>query len=190
MRAHVNITTEIKVKLITMTIAALFMVALANPAEAKKRHHTKHNQIVQITPKAACDDRYPMNCGVQSSQRAERYSGRRMARSDSRSLPNPPGTWRVAQSCAHRLAAYWGLGKGLDKVSTWPQVFARASGPAVGLAAVRRDRHHVMGIIGGGPGAWRVADFNSDGRHGNQEYTVANFGSYFFVDPRSRVAMR
>ena len=104
-------------------------------------------------------------------------------------IQNPAGTWRVVASCAHRLAAYWGLGKGLDSVSTWSQVFRRTSGPAVGVAAVRRDRHHVMGIIGGGPGAWQVADFNS-GRHLNREYTVAEFRGYFFVDPRSRIANR
>jgi hypothetical protein len=95
----------------------------------------------------------------------------------------------VSLSCACRLAAYWGLGSGLDKVSTWPRVFARASGPSVGVAAVRHDQHHIIGIIGGGPGAWRVADFNSGG-HRNREYTVADFRGYFFVDPRSRMANR
>lgn len=177
-------------------VTAVLLTAFTNaPADArqhrKSKHHTHHYSKVHIAsaPRATCDDRYPMNCGAQTASR-ERYSSGRMARADSRSIPNPPGTWRVAQSCAHRLAAYWGLGKGLDKVSTWPQVFSRASGPAVGLAAVRGDRHHIMGIIGGGPGAWRVADFNSDGRHGNQEYTVANFGGYFFVDPRIRTASR
>lgn len=104
-------------------------------------------------------------------------------------IPNPAGTWRIFASCAHRLAAYWGLGHGLDKVSTWPEVFRRASGPGVGIAAVRRDQHHIMGIIGGVPGAWRVADFNSGG-HRNREYTVSDFHRYFFVDPHSRMASR
>jgi len=107
--------------------------------------------------------------------------------SDVRLIPNPAGTWRIAQSCAHRLAAYWNLGGGLDKVSLWPRKFPRVSTPAVHVAAVRRDLHHVLGIVGGGPGAWRVVDFNSGG-HLNREYTVASFSGYFFVDPFGRAA--
>lgn len=104
-------------------------------------------------------------------------------------IPNPPGTWRVAVSCAHRLAAYWGLGHGLDAVATWPRRFALVSAPAVGVAAVRNDRHHIMGIIGGGPGAWVVADFNSGG-HLNREYTVSSFPGFFFVDPSQHIDRR
>lgn len=104
-------------------------------------------------------------------------------------IPNPPGTWRVELSCAHRLAAYWGLGRGLDLVATWPRRFARVSAPAVGVAAVRNDRHHIMGIVGGGPGAWVVADFNSGG-HLNREYTVSSFPGFFFVDPSQHIDRR
>lgn len=169
-------------------VTAVLLTAFTNaPADARHHHKRHHYTNVQIAAPVIQDDRYP-NAGFYQTTEPRQYRG--SLRADARRLPNPPGTWRVAQSCAHRLAAYWGLGKGLDKVSTWPHVFARASGPAVGLAAVRGDRHHVMGIIGGGPGAWRVADFNSDGHHGNQEYTVSNFGGYFFVDPRTRVASR
>jgi hypothetical protein len=102
-----------------------------------------------------------------------------------RSIPNPEGTWRVKESCAQRLAAYWGLGSGLDKVSTWPDRFERVSGPSPGIAAVRRDRHHVLGIVGGAPGAWEVVDFNSDGHHGNLAYVTAAFPGYFFVNPHA-----
>lgn len=98
-------------------------------------------------------------------------------------IPNPPGTWRIYRSCAHRLAAYWHLGKGLDAVSTWARRFVRVAGPGIGIAAIRRGQGHIIGIIGGGPGAWLVADFNSGG-HRNREYTVASFPGYFFVDPR------
>ncbi len=181
---------------IMAAIAAFLFTALAtDPAEAKRhhRHHhvTKVVRMAVITPYVQCDDRYPASCGIQPvapQKRATRVAIDPNGNSIT-FIPNPPGTWRVRQSCAHRLAAYWGLGKGLDKVSTWPHVFSRAGGPGVGLAAVRGDRHHIMGIIGGSPGAWQVVDFNSGG-HRNRAYTVSNFGGYFFVDPRTRVAMR
>ncbi len=105
-------------------------------------------------------------------------------------LPNPPGTWRVHNSCAQRLAAYLGLGPGLDAVITWADRYRRVGGPAVGMAAIRRDRHHIMYVKGGHEGAWRVVDFNSTGHHENREYTIATFHNYFFVDPRSRMASR
>ena len=141
----------------------------------------------QLIQSGQCDnDGRCVSFGPPTELSATRH---RVERSDVTFIPNPPGTWRVRLSCAHRLAAYWRLGSGLDKVSTWAAVFARARSPAVGLAAVRNNQRHVMGIIGGGQGAWRVADFNSGG-HRNREYTVANFRGYFFVDPRTRTASR
>lgn len=149
-----------------LAMGVAFMLACmiaASPASARHHHYKKHHHYSHRVLDA--------NGGVTF-------------------IPNPPGTWRVHQSCAQRLAAYLGLPnrKGiLDSVSNWPRLFARAHGPGVGLAAVRSDRHHIIGIIGGYPGAWRVADFNSGG-HLNREYTVSSFKGYFFVDPRSRVA--
>ena len=184
-------------RLLMAAIAASLFVTFATPAEAKRHHrhhhHVKLVHLVSVTPQAHCDDRYPASCGIQPVQPQKRAT--RVASDPNGNsvtfIPNPPGTWRVNLSCAHRLAAYWGLGKGLDAVPTWPKVFSRASGPGVGLAAVRGDRHHIMGIVGGGPGAWRVVDFNSVlPSHQNRTYMVSNFGGYFFVDPRTRVAMR
>jgi hypothetical protein len=193
------------IAVITFATAAL---ALANPAEARHYrhhhyHHTAHHGRVHITATTnACEytnEGHVICRGTvpQNSERTtrvtettrERYYANAETASDVRFIPNPPGTWRVVASCAHRLAAFWNLGTGLDKVSTWPHTFARTSGPGVGVAAVRHDQHHVIGIIGGGPGAWRVADFNSGG-HLNREYTVASFPGYFFLDTRSRLASR
>ena len=184
------------IKLMASTFAVLLSFSLTVQAEAKyRKHHYYHRYhlVRSNTPSApqqAWEYREALSRGtapqVQITHGRRSY---RVERSDVTYIPNPPGTWRVAISCAHRLAAYWGLGKGLDKVSTWPRVFARASGPGVGIAAVRYDQHHVLGIIGGGPGNWRVVDFNS-GNHLNREYTMANFSGYFFVDPRSRMASR
>lgn len=160
-------------------LAVACLVLAASSADARPRHVSKG--IIVCTQQGCSGRAAPGTTHVRR--------GRRVEREDVVFIPNPPGTWRIAQSCAHRLAAYWGLGGGLDAVSTWPRVFARVSGPGVGIAAVRRDQGHVMGIIGGGPGAWRVADFNSGG-HKNREYTISDFRGYFFVDPRSRVARR
>ena len=168
-------------------LAALLLVALSHPAEAKHRH----NHSVRVPEATGClfTNEGRTVCGGSVKAASGHYYGS-PARSGVTFIPNPPGTWRSAKSCAQRLAAYWGLGNGLDAVRTWVKKFPRVSGPGIGIAAVRHDQHHIMGIIGGGPGAWRVADFNS-GDHLNREYTVSNFGPYFFVDPHgSRIAMR
>lgn len=181
-------------KIMAALIAAFSLIAI-NSAEAHKRHH--HNTHIGPEMAANCpiiqDDRYPC-IGVQITAiqpSNDAWSGMRHGKYDGgvKIIPNPPGTWRVAQSCAHRLAAYWGLGSGLDKVSTWPARYGRVDGPGIGVAAVRRDQHHIIGIVGGGPGAWDVVDFNSGG-HLNREYTVSDFHGYFFVKPGSgRIAL-
>ena len=195
----------------TLTLAALIVAIFATTTAAEARHHRhhhyRHHEVAHH--KAATRAAVAQDCEYTNDGRVlclgagQRISGppieaahgdrRRISRLEAESgvrfIPNPPGTWRVRASCAHRLAAYWGLGGGLDAVATWPQVFRRASGPAIGVAAVRNDRHHIMGIIGGGPGGYVVADFNSGG-HLNREYTVANFSGYFFVDTRTRMASR
>ena len=196
----------------TAATAAFIAVLLSHPAEAKhyKHHHYRHSvqherhlhkrletgerafyQAPTVVDTAEADQRYTgySTAGYVRTETKQRFQSRRSEREDVVYIPNPPGTWRVFKSCAHRLAAYWNLGKGLDAVETWPHVFARALGPGVGVAWVRNDRHHVLGIVGGGPGAWRVVDFNS-GDHLNREYTVSDFRGGFFVDTRTRTAMR
>lgn len=87
--------------------------------------------------------------------------------------------------CGCGLARYWGIWeRPLNKVSEWVRKFPRAHGPAVGVAAVRRDQHHILGIVGGGPGAWEVVDFNS-GNHQSRRYVASDFPGYFFLNVRS-----
>jgi hypothetical protein len=98
-------------------------------------------------------------------------------------ISNPSGC-PATKFCACGLAKYWGIWKrDLNKVSEWARHFQRASGPGVGVAAVRRDNHHVIGIVGGGPGAWRVVDFNSGG-HASRTYTASSFPGYYFLAVR------
>lgn len=182
-----------KCKVIAAIFTLLTAIALSHPAEAR-HHRTGHHHYARIatqTP-ADClsDNSGHITCsGAIGPTGGHSYGSyippekRRYAaidangnRSGVRYIPNPPGTWRVNLSCAHRLAAYWGLGHGLDAVDTWPHRFAHASGPCIGCAAYRSG--HIMGIIGGGPGAWVVADFNS-GEHLNREYTISHFPGYY-----------
>lgn len=184
--------------------AAAVAVILLIPTTAEARH-TKHHRSVQSAQSCTYDNDGKTTCPSgaitwntqQQNVRDQRVTKQArshisgvatVAEEGVRFIPNPAGTWRVARSCAHRLAAYWGLGKGLDEVREWVRRFPRVGSPSVGVAAVRRDQHHIMGIIGGSPGAWRVADFNSGG-HLNREYTVADFRGYFFVKPTTRVAV-
>lgn len=98
-------------------------------------------------------------------------------------IPNPEGCPRTL-FCGCGLARYWGIWKReLNKVSEWARHYPRASGPAVGVAAVRRDNHHIIGIVGGYPGAWEVVDFNS-GNHKSRRYTASDFPGYFFLNVR------
>lgn len=169
----------------TVITAVLLAMITATPSLAKPRK-TPPASIIECT-REGCFSRAERTTPAKSRENhpLATAGGRR----DVKFIPNPPGTWRIALSCAHRLAAYWGLGKGLDSVRTWKEVFPRASGPAPGVAALklRRGTDHVIGIIGGGPGAWRVVDFNSGG-HRNREYTTDDLSGYIFVDTRSRIA--
>lgn len=170
--------------------AVAFVCALAlsiSTANAKPRHQLPRNDS-QALVYCVSDQTYRQTCGAPEIRTTARARVRTASIEGVRMVPHPAGCpWRLF--CACGLAKYWDLGPGLNAVSTWPKVFARASGPSVGVAAVRNDRHHVMGIIGGGPGAWQVVDFNS-GRHQSRIYTTASFSGYFFVDPRSKVASR
>jgi hypothetical protein len=91
--------------------------------------------------------------------------------------------------CACGLAQYWGIWRAeLNKVSNWPHEFSRASGPGVGVAAVRiggGHHDHVIGIVGGSPGAWEVVDFNS-GKGQSHHYTAAGFPGYIFLNVKGQ----
>lgn len=153
----------------TVIMAMLLALITATPSLAQPRHRAAqpgHAGVIECT-REGC---FPRS-GRPEVARTRGNQPRPTAGGiwDMKFIPNPPGTWRIALSCAHRLAAYWGLGSGLDSVAAWPKRFPRASGPAPGVAAVRPG--HIVGIVGGGPGAWRVVDFNSGG-HLNREYTT------------------
>lgn len=108
-------------------------------------------------------------------------SPRRMNASNIEMISNPGGC-PARLFCACGLARHWGIWRAeLNKVSVWPKHFPRASGPGVGVAAVRGDNHHIIGIEGGGPGAWQVVDFNSGG-HASRRYTAASFPGYYFLN--------
>lgn len=100
------------------------------------------------------------------------------------SIPTPAGTWRVARSCGERLAKYWDLGPGLDATVTWLRAFPRASQPAPRVAVYTPG--HIMGVVGGREGAWRVVSFNGDGRHGNVEFTISSLRGYTLLDTTTR----
>lgn len=175
-----------KIKFMAALIAVATIVAVSTPSEARQNHR---HRATAARPRAVLDVAAIPAYGPQASAPQPLPMGKRMIApvrsydfATIRLLPNPSGCRRIQLSCACRLAAYWGLGGGLDAVSTWPKRFRRVSGPAIGVAVVRPG--HIMGIIGGGPGAWRVADFNS-GRHLNREYTTSGFGRVIFVDPHS-----
>lgn len=108
-------------------------------------------------------------------------SPRRMNASNIEMISNPDGCPRRL-FCACGLAKYWGIWRAeLNKVSVWAKYFSRASGPGVGVAAVRGDNHHILGIVGGSPGAWEVVDYNSGG-HASRRYTAASFPGYYFLN--------
>lgn len=159
--------------------AMLMLLAAATAAEAK------------CDPIMTNDGRYLCQDGGREVSRQERPQSRSGARTEViRFLPNPPGCRRIARSCACRLAAYWSLGKGLDRVRTWPKTFRRTHSPGPGVAAIELrpgGPDHIMGIVGGGPGAWLVADFNSGG-HKNRLRRVSSLRGYILVDTRARTA--
>jgi hypothetical protein len=91
-------------------------------------------------------------------------------------------------SCGCDTASYFGVRRSvyangkhdLDLASNWRHL-RQSPGPCVNCAAWRPG--HVMAIVGGGPGGWRVMDFNSG--HGiTHEYVVAHFRGYRFAHPQ------
>jgi hypothetical protein len=112
------------------------------------------------------------------------HASPRQMRAENVQVISHPSGCPARQFCACGLARYWGIWKAsLNLAANWAREFPRAHGPAVGVAAVRGDRHHVVGIVGGSPGAWQVVDFNSGG-HQSHQYTAASFPGYFFVQVR------
>lgn len=109
------------------------------------------------------------------------------AKSDVRLIPNPRGCPRTRLSCACRLAAYWGLGSGLDATVTWLHRFARVSTPGPRVAAYRPG--HIFGIEGAEGDGYRVVDFNSGG-HRNRTYVMSarQLSRFTLLDTHQRVA--
>jgi hypothetical protein len=90
---------------------------------------------------------------------------------DLEKIPNPPGTWRIRASCAHRLKAHWNLSGELDATSVWPHRFARTYTPGPRVAIWRPG--HVMGIDSCNGETCTIVDYNSDAHHGNHRYQVS-----------------
>lgn len=183
-------------RLTAFVLAVLFAACMNTPSDArqhrKSKHHTHHYSKVHIstvTPKAACDDRYPMNCGA-SQARQERRT--RVADSgDGRIVSHPTGCpWRAfcgCGSCAELgISASECKRRGLFLAANWLRFPSASPGP--GMAAARRG--HVMIIrdyLGGNMAT--VYDANSGG-HQTRVHTRSLAG-YRVVNPNgSRVAMR
>jgi len=157
-------------------VAVAIALACVTATPATARHHKAKHHQVQSHLIEFCGDRY---CGPQAVSRevtrrdasgnSGRYRGYRIW--DRVPIPTPAGTWRVVKSCGQRLAAYWNLGPGLDGTWDWPRRFERASAPGPRVAVVMPG--HVMGIVGGQEGAWRVVSFNGTKHHGNVEFTIS-----------------
>ena len=166
--------------------AGLFCLVLASPAQA-----------IVVCNQLGCSDRPGVegtSSQAYSARRSEPRAGRRGR--VVRFLPNPPGCPRVRVSCACRLAARWNLrqkfGPRLDKVTEWLAVFRRTHSPGPRVAAIKLRKgavDHIMGIVGGGPGAWEVEDYNSGG-HRNRLRIVSSLRGYILVDTRDRVAQK
>jgi hypothetical protein len=156
-------------RLLILTMAASVIGIGAADATTRSHHHKYHRH--------------------HTSHHKVRHARRHIERTDVRFIPNPPGTWRVSQSCAHRAAAALHLVfEGKDKVSTWAHVFPRTS-LHDGVVAIRNDLHHLMIVARVTAEGILVRDYNSGG-HLNREYWTTGLPGYFFVEPSARVAAR
>jgi hypothetical protein len=174
------------------------MLTVMSPAQARKAHH--HTPTASSVAPEFCGDRYcPNSVSVNvaptehssrpdangneaANTKTRNYRGRQVW--DRISIPTPAGTWRVAKSCGQRLSAYWNLGSGLDATSTWPAVFPRVLQPGLRVAVYTPG--HIMGVIGGQEGAWRLVSFNGDGHHGNVAFTMASLRGFTLLDTTAR----
>lgn len=176
-----------------LVLAVLALGLAVAPAHARPRHsdsavaqHCLYTNAGRVICRAA-EKRTSSHRSVIVRQR--RHSGHFGHSRTVRLIPHPRGCPRRL-FCACGLARYWGIWKpALNLVANWARAFRRVSGPDIGIAAIRRDRHHIMGIVGGGPGRWKTVDFNSGG-HLSRVRIVSNFSGYFFVDPRERRVSR
>lgn len=190
----------------TLAAIAVAIVAFTTQADARPKQHVYHRQHV-AHPATAAQPRAILDVAAlpaYSSQETRprplpmgrrhiatpvgpdvaHYRGRTIW--DRVSIPTPAGTWRIARSCGQRLSAFWNLGPGLDATSTWPGTFARTSSPRPRVAIYTPG--HIMGIVGGQEGAWRVVSFNGDGRHGNVEFTINSLHGYTLLDTTTRIS--
>jgi len=162
----------------SMTILfAVSLLAITSQAQAAPKNFRSGSTDVAAMPAYGIS-------GADHVGVSRHYRGRAIW--DRISIPTPSGTWRVAKSCGQRLSAYWGLGSGLDSTRAWLGTFARAATPGPRVALYTPG--HVMGVVGGREGAWRVVSFNGDGRHGNVEFTINSLRGYTLLDTTSRIS--
>jgi hypothetical protein len=173
-------------KLVTVIVAA----AITGAVHAKpNRHH--HGTVHHRGATVVCNLRGCSDSIVPAGKpgRVVDANGNRVVSRTIRFIPHPSGC-PSRSFCACGLAKFWGIWRpALNRVATWAHVFRHVPAPDVGVAAVRRDRHHIIGIIGGAPGRWIVRDYNS-GHHRSRVRVVSDFRGYFFVDPREQRADR
>lgn len=175
-----------------MRIAAALMLCLfmAVPAHAHSPRHSPPTSpdlpLRHVAAHCVGTNAGKWVCGVAGKRASNRQRVIAMART-LRLIPHPRGCPSRA-FCACGLARFWGIWRpALNLVANWARAFRHVIGPDIGIAAIRRDRHHIMGIIAGKPGHWRVVDFNS-GRHLSRVRIVSDFSGYFFVDPREKIS--
>jgi hypothetical protein len=175
-----------------IVVSAALVALTISTAEAKHRKYDRHpnNQIgcnYDNNGRTTCNH-VAQPAYNRTNAREGSFSYRGMQVSNRISIPTPAGTWRIARSCGHRLKAYWNLIGDLDLASNWARKFERTNSPGPRVAVVTSG--HVMGVIGGGPGAWRVVSFNGDGHHGNVEFTVNRLSGTLVDTNRPRMASR
>jgi hypothetical protein len=173
-------------RLIVTVLGMLFVVALAVPAQSRPLHH--RSQAAKTHSDAGCEftNTGRVICGPAAAGSTTRVVAARrgvvVTVNEGTIIGSRP------DGCPHRycgcgLRKYLGLSdKRLNLATNWTKVFARAPGPAAGVAAVRSG--HVMYIeASAGDGQWLVRDYNSGG--GLSRLHVRDVRGYIFVNPHS-----
>lgn len=161
-------------RLIAAAVAALLAVSVS-PAEARPRSapvavsydqdgHTFGRAIAAITAVVVAVRRAGRSAGY-SARNATIIGGR------------PLGCPHAYCGCGASIYAFGRIIPKLNLAANWGRYFPHISA-RVGAAAYRA--HHVVIIIGGSDGAWRVHDSNSGG-HQTRIQTLSLVG-YRFVD--------
>ena len=174
-------------------IAAIAVIALSAPAEARHHHHYRHHsQAPQIVSGCVSDDSGHTICAgssypVLGHSRAE--STYTYASVDRGGIigGRPSGCPHAYCGCSASLYVFGRIIPELNLAANWGRKFPPAM-PGPGMAAYRA--HHVFIIISvNGDGTVLAHDGNSGG-HQTRVHTVSLRG-YKVVDPHnSRMAMR